>query len=92
MEYTNGFKRSIRKNQVTKSNTYLGEEYASSQSPNLVLATILATIKSFSAGISPITFTPDGSNGWDLSVIANPSTVQIPDGETIDSVHVELYL
>ena len=90
MEYSNGFKRSIRKNQVIKSNTYLGTEYASSQSPNLVLATILATIKSFSAGISPITFTPDGSNGWDVGIVANPTTVQIPSGVTIDSVDYEI--
>ena len=91
MEYTNGFKRSIRRSQVTKTSQGAIVTYASSQSPNLVLATILATIKSFSAGISPITFVPDGSNGWDLSVVANPSTVQIPSGETIDSCHVELY-
>jgi len=92
MEYSNGFKRSIRKNQVIKSNTYLGTEYASSQSPNLLLATVTASVRGYSCGESEITFVPDGSNGWDLSVIANPSTVQIPDGETIDSVHVELYL
>jgi Leucine-rich repeat (LRR) protein len=56
MEYTNGFKRSIRKNQVTKSNTSLGEEYASSQSPNLVLAYINALIQnySFSAKFSAV--------------------------------------
>lgn len=51
----------------------------------------LPYIQEYSAGISPITFTPDGSNGWDLSVIANPTTVQIPSGETIDSCHTELY-
>ena len=48
-------------------------------------------IQEYSAGISTITFTPDGSNGWDLSVIATPTTVQIPSGTTIDSVHVEFY-
>ena len=51
----------------------------------------LPYIQKFTAGVSPITFISDGSNGWDLSVVANPSTVQIPDGETIDSCHVELY-
>lgn len=51
----------------------------------------LPYIQKFTAGVSPITFITDGSNGWDLSVIANPSTVQIPSGETIDSCYVELY-
>ncbi len=49
----------------------------------------LPYIQKFTAGVSPITFISDGSNGWDLSVIANPSTVQIPSGETIASCHVE---
>lgn len=76
MEYTNGFKRSIRKNQVTKSNTSLGEEYASSQSPNLVLATILATIKSYTAGTSTIDFTNNGGDDWDIAFKITPDTVQ----------------
>lgn len=91
MEHSDGFKRSIRKNQVIKSNTYLGTEYASSQSPNLVLALISGTIEAFSTGVSTITFVSDGSNGWDLSVIAKPTTVQIPFGKVINSCHVEFY-
>ena len=55
------------------------------------VAKVTEFINRYSAGVSPITFISDGSNGWDLSVIANPSTVQIPSGETIDSCHVELY-
>jgi hypothetical protein len=94
MEYSNGFKRSIRKNQVIKSNTYLGEEYSSSQSPNLLLATVIASVRSYSAGISTITFTPDGSNGWDVGIVANPTTVQLPSGQSIDFVnyHINHYL
>lgn len=50
-----------------------------------------AVIQSYSAGISPITFTPDGSDGWNLDVVANPATPpQIPIGTTIDSVYVEI--
>lgn len=90
MEYTNGFKRSIRKNQVTKSNTSLGEEYASSQSPNLVLAYINALIQKYSTGQSIIDFLPDGSNGWNIGIVAHPTTVQIPSGTTIDSVDYEI--
>lgn len=90
MEYTNGFKRSIRKNQVIKSNTYLGEEYSSSQSPNLLLATVIASVRSYSAGISTITFTPDGSNGWDVGIIAKPTTVQLPNGQSIDFVNYQI--
>lgn len=90
MEYTNGFKRAIRKSQIAKSNTYQGIDYSSSQNPNLVLAKILASIQSYTAGISTITFTPDGSDGWDVGIVANPTTVQLPSGETIDSVGYEI--
>ena len=47
-------------------------------------------IQEYSAGISTITFTPDGSNGWDIGIVANPTTVQIPSGVTIDSVDYEI--
>lgn len=90
MEYSNGFKRSIRRSQVTKTDTSLGIVYASSQSPNLTLAEIVYRIQSYITGISPIIFEPDGSNGWNIYVVANPTNVQIPSGETIDSVHVEV--
>lgn len=87
MEHTNGFKRSIRRSQVTKSNTYLGEEYASSQSPNLVLATVTASIRNYSFGQSIIGFVSDGSNGWDITALLEPTTfTNIPDGLTVDSV------
>jgi phosphoribosyl-AMP cyclohydrolase len=47
-------------------------------------------IQEYSAGISTITFTPDGSDGWDVGIVANPTTLQIPSGETIDSVGYEI--
>lgn len=90
MEYTNGFKRAIRKSQIAKSNTYQGIDYSSSQNPNLVLAKILASIQSYTAGISTITFTPDGSNGWDVGIIAKPTTVQLPNGQSIDFVNYQI--
>ncbi len=91
MEYTNGFKRSIRRSQVTKSNTYLGEEYASSQSPNLVLATVTASIRNYSSGQSIIGFVSDGSNGWNVSALVEPTSfTNIPDGLTIDSTHFDI--
>jgi hypothetical protein len=33
---------------------------------------------------------PDGSNGWNIGIIAQPTTLQIPSGETIDSVGYEI--
>lgn len=47
-------------------------------------------IQSYSAGVSIIDFLPDGSNGWDIGIVANPTTVQIPSGVTIDSVDYEI--
>lgn len=90
MEYTNGFKRAIRKSQIAKSNTYQGIDYSSSQNPNLVLAKILASIQSFTTGTTPITFTSDGSNGWDVGIIAKPTTVQLPNGQSIDFVNYQI--
>lgn len=87
MEYSNGFKRSIRRNQVTKTSQGATVTYASSQSPNLTLAEIIYSIQSYTAGLSPITFTPDGSNGWDVGIVANPATVQLPSGQSIDFVN-----
>jgi len=87
MEHSNGFKRSIRKSQVTKSNTYLGEEYASSQSPNLVLATVTASIKNYSFGQSIIGFVPDGSDGWNVTALLEPTSFSnLPDGLPVNSV------
>jgi len=91
MEYSNGFKRSIRKNQVIKSNTYLGEEYSSSQSPNLLLATVTASVRSYSFGSSVIDFVSDGSNGWNVTALLEPTSfTNIPDGLTVDSTHFDI--
>lgn len=76
MEYTNGFKRAIRKSQIAKSNTYQGIDYSSSQNPNLVLAKILASIQSYTAGTSTIDFINNGGDDWDISFLATPTTVQ----------------
>lgn len=76
MEYTNGFKRAIRKSQIAKSNTYQGIDYSSSQNPNLVLAKILASIQSYTAGTSTIEFTNNGGDDWDISFLATPTTLQ----------------
>jgi len=87
MEYSNGFKRSIRKNQVIKSNTYLGEEYSSSQSPNLLLATVIASVRSYSFGSSVIDFVSDGSNGWNVTALLEPTSFSnLPDGLPVNSV------
>ena len=48
MEYSNGFKRSIRKSQVTKTSQGAIVTYASSQSPNLTLAETNYAIQSYS--------------------------------------------
>ena len=48
MEYTNGFKRSIRRSQVTKTSQGAIVTYASSQSPNLTLAETIYSIQSYS--------------------------------------------
>ena len=91
MEYSNGFKRSIRKNQVIKSNTYLGTEYASSQSPNLLLATVTASVRGYSFGQSIIDFVSDGSDGWNVTALLEPTSfTNIPDGLTVDSTHFDI--
>lgn len=51
----------------------------------------LPYIQKFTAGVSPITFTPDGSNGWDVGIVANPSTVQLPSGQSIDFVNYNIH-
>ena len=48
MEYSNGFKRSIRRSQVTKTSQGAIVTYASSQSPNLTLAETNYSIQSYS--------------------------------------------
>jgi len=42
-------------------------------------------IQEYSAGISTITFTPDGSNGWDVSVPITPtSLINVPNNLPVD--------
>lgn len=86
MEYTNGFKRAIRKSQIAKSNTYQGIDYSSSQNPNLVLAKILASIQSFTTGTSTISFTNNGGDDWTVDFYINPTSLQVPSGVTVDSI------
>lgn len=64
MEYTNGFKRSIRRSQVTKISQGATVTYASSQSPNLTLAEKNYYIQSYTAGTSTIDFTNNGGDDW----------------------------
>jgi len=64
MEYSNGFKRSIRKSQVTKTSKGAIVTYASSQSPNLTLAETIYSIQSYTAGTSTIDFTNNGGDDW----------------------------
>jgi hypothetical protein len=59
-------------------------------SDNRILAIVSAVIQAYTAGTAPITFMPDGSNGWNIGIIAQPTTLQIPSGETIDSVAYEI--
>lgn len=54
----------------------------------------LPYIQKFTAGVSPITFVSDGSDGWHVGIVANPATVQLPSGQSIDFVnyHIIHYL
>ena len=74
MEYTNGFKRSIRRSQVTKTSQGAIVTYASSQSPNLTLAEIIYSIQSYTAGTSTIDFTNNGGDDWDIGFKITPTT------------------
>lgn len=57
---------------------------------NLIYGTAIPThIQSFSAGVSPISFVSDGADGWDLAIVVNPPSVQLPSGATIDSVDLD---
>ena len=76
MEYSNGFKRSIRKSQVTKTSKGAIVTYASSQSPNLTLAETIYSIQSYTAGTSTIDFTNNGGDDWDIAFKITPDTVQ----------------
>jgi hypothetical protein len=85
MEYPNGFKRSIRKSQVTKNEKGALLEYASSQKPYQVLASNTYSITSYLALISQIGFTNNGGDDWTFDFKIVPDSVQIPAGQTIDS-------
>ena len=76
MEYTNGFKRSIRRSQVTKISQGATVTYASSQSPNLTLAEKNYYIQSYTSGTSTIDFTNNGGDDWDVAFKITPDTVQ----------------
>lgn len=83
MEYSNGFKRSIRRSQVTKTSQGATVTYASSQSPNLVLATINAIISSYSSCVSKIDFTNNTGDDWNVDFFINPISEQLHSGVTI---------
>ena len=76
MEYTNGFKRSIRRSQVTKTSQGATVTYASSQSPNLTLAEKIYYIQSYTSGTSTIDFTNNGGDDWNIDFKITPDTVQ----------------
>jgi len=78
MEYTNGFKRSIRRSQVTKTSQGAIVTYASSQSPNLTLAETIYSIQSYSfsakfSAVSSLDLTSCflDSNGNDCATLIN---------------------
>ncbi len=49
------------------------------------------TVSSYSFGESEITFVPDGSNGWDVTALLEPTSfTNIPDGLTVDSTHFDI--
>ena len=83
MEYTNGFKRSIRRSQVTKISQGATVTYASSQSPNLTLAEKNYYIQSYTAGTSTIDFTNNGGDDWDVGF--KISVNNIPTGWSVTS-------
>ena len=80
MEYTNGFKRSIRRSQVTKISQGATVTYASSQSPNLTLAEKNYYIQSYTAGTSTIDFTNNGGDDWDIGFKIAMTSPQLPSG------------
>ena len=90
MEYTNGFKRSIRRSQVAKTSQGAIVTYASSQSPNLTLAEQLYYIQSYTAGTSTIDFTNNGGDDWDIGFKIAPTSKQ-PSGLVIDSYDFNVF-
>lgn len=86
MEYPNGFKRSIRKSQVTKNEKGALLEYASSQKPYQVLANYNYSITSYSAGVSQIDVTNNGGDDWSFEFFIAPISLQVPFGVMVDSI------
>lgn len=91
MEYTNGFKRSIRRSQVTKTSQGATVTYASSQSPNLTLAEKIYYIQSYTAGTSQIDFTNNGGDDWDIDFKIAMTSPQLPSGYTAPNYDVNVY-
>lgn len=49
------------------------------------------SIQSYSFGQSIIDFVPDGSDGWDVTALLEPTSfANIPDGLTVDSTHFDI--
>ena len=48
-------------------------------------------VESFTTGTTTITFTSDGSNGWNVTALLEPTSfTNIPDGLTVDSTHFDI--
>ena len=86
MEYSNGFKRSIRRSQVTKTSQGAIVTYASSQSPNLTLAETIYSIQSYSFSAKFSAVSSLDLTGCFLDLIGNDCATLINWGDgTIDS-------
>lgn len=49
------------------------------------------TVSAYSFGESEITFEPDGSDGWNVTALLEPTSfTNIPDGLTVDSTHFDI--
>lgn len=91
MEYTNGFKRSIRRSQVTKTSQGAIVTYASSQSPNLTLAETIYSIQSYTAGTSIIDFINNGGDDWDIVFKIAMTSPQLPSGCTAPEYYANVF-
>jgi len=51
----------------------------------------ISVIEGYSFGESEITFEPDGSDGWNVTALLEPTSfTNIPDGLTVDSTHFDI--
>ena len=51
----------------------------------------ISVIEGYSFGESEITFVPDGSDGWNVTALLEPTSfTNIPDGLTVDSTHFDI--